>query len=502
MRRRPPVDGAVALSLERMVGIEEIDPSSATMTVRAGTPLQAVQQAADEAGFFFPLDLGARGSCAIGGNLVHQCRRQPRHPLRHDARHGARARGGAARRHRRHRLNKMIKNNAGYDLKHLFIGSEGTLGVITRVVLRLFPKPRCTMAALCALQDYRRGDRPAPRRAPALGPLLSAFEVMWPDYWRVTTDRAGVQPPLAGGHGLYVLVEAPGHRRGDRRTALRRPGSEALERGLLEDAAVAQSLAETQLSGRARRLRRIRPSLGPHMSLRHRSAVVAHGRLRRRLQGRACRTLPGCESVYYGHIGDGNLHLVSWVAGLPSSSSRRKRWTIIYGLVRDLGGTVSAEHGIGTRRSSSSAMRAASRDRADADPEAGARPRGSAQSRQGDLTGPHTPHFHIAHRQRRRIAYENHASRQLVTAACAALLGLSARARAPVKIASIVELSGAGATAGTNFENGVKLAVKEINAAGGILGRKIEYTSRRHAVATRGWRRRSRRRRSTTAPTS
>ena len=144
----------IALSLERLVGVEEIDAASATMTVRAGTPLEAVQQAADAAGFFCPLDLGARGSCAIGGNLSTNAggNRVIRYGMARDMVLGLEAvlaDGTVVT-----SLNKMMKNNAGYDLKHLFIGSEGTLGIITRAVLRLYPKPASTMVALCAVEDY------------------------------------------------------------------------------------------------------------------------------------------------------------------------------------------------------------------------------------------------------------------------------------------------------------------------------------------------------------
>jgi FAD/FMN-containing dehydrogenase len=209
-----PVAGAIALSLERLVGIEEIDPASCTMTVLAGTPLELVQRAADEAGFFFPLDLGARGSCAIGGNLSTNAggNRVIRYGMAREMTlgievvlpDGTLVTG----------LNKMLKNNAGYDLKHLFIGSEGTLGIITRVVLRVHPKPACTMVAMCALNDYAGVLELLAAARRDIGPLLSAFEVMWPDYWDVATRQVpGVRDPFeadAARYGAYVLIEALG----------------------------------------------------------------------------------------------------------------------------------------------------------------------------------------------------------------------------------------------------------------------------------------------------
>jgi FAD/FMN-containing dehydrogenase len=180
------------------------------MTVWAGTPLEAVQTAARNAGHYFALDLGARGSCAIGGNLSTNAggNRVIRYGMARELVLGLEVvlpDGTIVT-----SLNKMIKNNAGYDLKHLFIGSEGTLGIITRIVLRLHPQPQCTMAALCALPDYAAVVKLLGAARSGLGPLLSAFEVMWPDYWHVVTRRVGVRAPVGDGNGVYVLIEAQG----------------------------------------------------------------------------------------------------------------------------------------------------------------------------------------------------------------------------------------------------------------------------------------------------
>jgi FAD/FMN-containing dehydrogenase len=247
-------------------------------------------------------------------------------------------------------LNKLMKNNAGYDLKHLFIGSEGTLGIITRVVLRLFPKPRSTMAALCALKDYAAVIALLDAARSGLGPLLSAFEVMWPDYWDVITSRAGVKPPVAAGHGLYVLVEAQGTDESLDAPRFQSWLEELMERGLLVDAAVAQSLAQTQAFWRVRDIcAEFGQVLGPHISYDIGLAVARMDEFVTRCKAALADGIRGCESVYYGHIGDGNLHLVSWVTGLPVEQQPKEEMdTIIYGLVREMGGSVSAEHGIGT----------------------------------------------------------------------------------------------------------------------------------------------------------
>jgi len=345
-----PEPGWVALSLERMVGIEEVDAASATMTVRAGTPLETVQRAADDADMFFALDLGARGSCAIGGNLSTNAggNRVIRYGMMRDMVLGLEVvlpDGTIVT-----SLNKMLKNNAGYDLKQLFIGSEGTLGIVTRIVLRLFPKPGCTMSALCALPDYESVVKLLGAARRGLGPQLSAFEVMWPDYWQVVTERVGVRSPLEGRHGLYVLVEAQGTDEAIDGPRFQAWLEKLMEDGALADAALARSVADTQSFWALRdACAEFFGALGPHISYDVSLQLLDMDRYAQRCKAALLAAIPGCESVYYGHIGDGNLHLVSWVPGLPVEDQPKDEMDeVIYGLVREYGGSVSAEHGIGT----------------------------------------------------------------------------------------------------------------------------------------------------------
>jgi FAD/FMN-containing dehydrogenase len=348
------LDDEVALSLERLVGIEEIDPASATMTVLAGTPLEVVQQAAAAAGFFCPLDLGARGSCAIGGNLSTNAggNRVIRYGMARDMVLGLEAvlaDGTVVS-----SLNKMIKNNAGFDLKHIFIGSEGTLGIITRVVLRLFPKPSSTMVALCAAEDYATVLKLLTAARNGLGPMLSAFEVMWPDYWDMATQKVrGVRNPFAADgrrYGAYVLVEALG-------TDPARDGpnfeawlAQLLEDGTVPNAVVSQSLADEKAFWGVRDACAEFHQLWPgHLAYDIGLPVVNMDEYAVRCKAALSAQLPGCEAVFYGHIGDGNVHIVAYqngVAAQPKDAADE----IIYGLVREYGGTVSAEHGIGTMK--------------------------------------------------------------------------------------------------------------------------------------------------------
>jgi FAD/FMN-containing dehydrogenase len=344
-----PIAGAVALSLERLVGIEEIDPATATMTVRAGTPLEVIQRAADEAGFFVPLDLGARGSCSIGGNLGTNAggNRVIRYGMAREMVLGlevALADGTLMT-----SLNKMIKNNAGYDLKQLFIGSEGTLGVITRAVLKLQPRPGCTMAALCGVETYGEVLQLLGAARRGLGPLLSAFEVMWPDYWHAATVRVkGIRRPVEGEHGFYVLVEAQGLDE-----AIDAPRFQAwieaqFEAGIVADAAIARSRQDVLDFWRTRDAAgEFQTVLGPHCAFDIGLPVDRMDDFAVACRAGLDKDIPNMLSVYYGHIGDGNLHIVALSEGAneqPSGEINR----IVYETVRAFGGTISAEHGIGT----------------------------------------------------------------------------------------------------------------------------------------------------------
>ena len=182
-------DGALALSLERMNRIEAIDRLGATMTVEAGCVLQTACEAAEAEGLLFPLDLGARGSATIGGNIATNAggNRVIRYGMMRDLVLGLEAvlaDGTVVS-----SLNRLIKNNAGYDLKQLFIGSEGTLGIVTRAVLRLRPRPVSQNTAFAAVDRFEQLPRLLRHMERALGGALSAFEVMWADFYASSPRR-------------------------------------------------------------------------------------------------------------------------------------------------------------------------------------------------------------------------------------------------------------------------------------------------------------------------
>src|SRR5215472_11792782 len=205
-----PRAGDIVLSLERLAGIEEIDRAAATITVGAGTPLEQAQRAAEDAGFLLALDLGARGSCQVGGNLSTNAggNRVIRYGMAREQVLGLEvvlADGTILT-----SLNKMLKNNTGYDIKQLFIGAEGTLGLITRAVLRLHARPLSRATAFVALPAYTAVVTLLRRAQRELGEI-SAYEAMWGGFYDFIANHPTIKrKPLPDGHPFYALIEYSG----------------------------------------------------------------------------------------------------------------------------------------------------------------------------------------------------------------------------------------------------------------------------------------------------
>ncbi len=308
-----PSSGDVCLSLERMCGVESIDRASAAMTVRAGATLQQVQEAAASSGFEFSLDMGSRGSCQIGGVIATNAGgiRVIQSGTARDQVLGLEvvlADGTVL-----DSMNQMIKNNTGYDLKHWFIGSEGTLGVITRAVLRLRPPRKRVETALCALTDYAA----ALRLMSALRDGLSAFEVMWEEFFEFGARTS----PFNRRYPLYALVETTGSGLADRFD------------GIVADAVVAYSTAEVRALWK---IREATADFAERLDPLNFDVSLPIGRIGEFVD--ECRRLfPG--AFFFGHIGDSNLHVT--VDRNPSADHA------IYSLVERYRGSISAEHGIG-----------------------------------------------------------------------------------------------------------------------------------------------------------
>jgi FAD/FMN-containing dehydrogenase len=341
-----PREGEVALSLERMNGVEEIDSASATLTALAGTPLAVVQQAADDAGFLCGIDLGARGSCTIGGNIATNA--GGNQVLRY----------GMARRNTLglevvladgtvvRSLNKMLKNNAGYDWTQLFIGSEGTLGVVTRVVLSLQPKPAGIQTALCAVSSFEDAlsvlhgfERAHPGR-------LLVFEAMWREFMTVATGPCGLAPPFESEHEVTLLIDAD---MGDEATGAESFAhflGEQYERNLLKDAVVAQS---RQDRNRLWAYRESPYEYGRYFAQELRFDVsVPLARMSRAIESlrqSMSRQWPDAVYVFFGHVADSNIHVNVMMPDL--GAAKQGIQALVYDLVSELGGSISAEHGIG-----------------------------------------------------------------------------------------------------------------------------------------------------------
>ncbi|MGE0239419.1 MAG: FAD-binding oxidoreductase [Parvibaculaceae bacterium] len=331
-----------ALSLERLSGIEEIDAAAQTITVKAGTTLEAAQNAAAAQGFLLPIDLGARGSCQIGGNLSTNAGgiRVIRHGVTRDNVLGLEvvlADGTVLT-----MLNKMAKNNTGYDLRQLFIGAEGTLGVITRAVLRLRPLPQGRSTALLALAAYDDVVALLGRaRADLSG--LSAFEAMWRSYYRFNTEVEGLRL-FEHDPAFAVILETEG---ADHDMALQTFLEGALTDGLIADALVAQSEKERRAFWTVREglaMDRLLPSL---VNLDVSMAIGSLDTFATACAEALDRRFPGCHVSFYGHIGDSNVHVSVSVAGARQADLHEID-EIAYRLVARHGGSISAEHGIGT----------------------------------------------------------------------------------------------------------------------------------------------------------
>ncbi|MGI4855717.1 MAG: FAD-binding oxidoreductase [Janthinobacterium lividum] len=343
--------GEVALSLERMHAIEEIDTVSGTLTVQAGAILQRVQEAADAAGMLFALDLGARGSCTIGGNLATNAggNRVIKYGMARELVVGLEvvlADGTIIS-----DMHKMIKNNSGYDLKHLMIGSEGTLGVITRAVMRLLPKPAGVATAWCGLPDFAAVTRLLAHAQARCAGGVSAFEVMWPSYVDFVIDSVpGVRAPLDTRHAYYVLLESVGSDAGRHAEEFETMLGEMLEQGVVENAALATSVADANAFWAVRDAPAEFPVLLPQLIGFDISFPIADvGAFAAQCESMLHERWPGIRTLVYGHLGDGNLHLIAHIHDAPDGFPEAVD-AAVYALTRDWRGAVSAEHGIGAKK--------------------------------------------------------------------------------------------------------------------------------------------------------
>jgi FAD/FMN-containing dehydrogenase len=343
-----PIGPCVCISMERMRQILELDVAAATITVEAGVAMETVQKAADAADLFFPLDLGGRGSCQIGGNLSTNAggNRVLRFGMARDLVLGLEAvlADGTVI----DSLRKVMKNNTGYDLRQLFIGAEGTLGIITKVVLKLYPKAKSVCTGIMAVDDYPAVLDLLKRARGGFASQLTAFEVMWPDFYTLGTVGLGRKPPLEIGAGAYVLIETMGTHPESDQERFEAVIGEAMEAGVVKDAIIAQSQRESTM------LWDVRDSPGewskgvhwPQLGFDVSVPTGEIGPLADEIGALLRSRWPQLQVVFFGHVADGNLHVSVRMSGHDVPEIELEN--AVYSLMEKRRGSISAEHGIGS----------------------------------------------------------------------------------------------------------------------------------------------------------
>lgn len=345
------VAGAVAtpddviVSLERMQHIERIDELDGIAVVQAGAVLQTVQEHVARQGFLFPLDFGARGSATIGGATATNAGglNVLRYGMLRNLILGLEAvlADGTVI----SSMNQMLKNNTGYDLKQLFIGSEGTLGIVTRVVVKLYPLSTSRQTAMLAMDSFDAVAATLQSMRSGLAGTLSAFEVMWNDYYASMTSPGGHAPPLGREHAYYVLVEAEGSNPEADDVRFQSLLEKGLENGDIADAVLPKSDTERSALWAIREeFEPLLPAYLYDVSL----PIAAMTTYVERLGTAMAEWRDDAMAYVFGHIADGNLHI--FVTPHDDGAHHQRVDEAVYGSLRGLSGSVSAEHGIGKEK--------------------------------------------------------------------------------------------------------------------------------------------------------
>jgi FAD/FMN-containing dehydrogenase len=347
-----PTGGEVVIALTRLNRIRAVDADNNSITVEAGCTLHAVQQAAREIDRLFPLSLAAEGSATIGGNLATNAGgvQVLRYGTARELCLGLEVVLADGRIW--NGLRALRKDNTGYDLKHLFIGAEGTLGLITAATLKLFPRPRAHATAWVAVPDPAAAVSLLGRLRDAAGDNVTAFEIVGrPALELVLRHIPDARDPLAGKPAWQVLMELSGAR-DDLAVTLEQALQSAAEDGVVDDAAVASSEAQ------AAALWALRENVSEAqkiegVSIKHDIAVPVSriAEFIARADAALLAAFPQLRIVCFGHIGDGNLH---YNLSRPDAQSNAEFIArtgavnrIVHDLVHELGGSISAEHGLG-----------------------------------------------------------------------------------------------------------------------------------------------------------
>lgn len=338
----------IALSLEKMNQIEELDSTAHTMTVQAGVTMQQAQEAAESGGLFFPVDIGARGNCMLGGNVATNAggTKVIRYGMMRDSVLGLEAvlADGTII----SSMNRYIKNNSGFDLKHLFIGTEGVLGIITRIVFRLVVKPRSHNVALLACGSFEDVVAILNKSKESLGSTLCGFEVMWANFYKKAVKPIGpLESPLPIDYPLYAIVESMGTNLQADDREFESEMSQIFEGDLALDGVIAKSGKERDaiwaIRGQVEWL--VAEALNFDVSLR--SADV--GQYVSEVSDRIEKDVPNVLVAAFGHLGDNNIHISVLADGCKTVHSQviEKH---VYESLLPFDGAISAEHGIGLEK--------------------------------------------------------------------------------------------------------------------------------------------------------
>jgi len=342
--------GQIAISSERMTLIEEVDEVGRTISVQAGVPLEKVQEEAEKYNLMLPVDLGARGSCTIGGNISTNAGGNMviKYGMMRDSVLGLEA--VLADGQIVSSMNQMLKNNSGYDLKQLFIGTEGTLGFITRAVLRLREKPSSINTALVGLNSFEHVIKFLKYMDKGLGGNLSAYEVMWKNFYEVvTSSKSDHTPPLPLSNSYYVIVETMGADQEKDSVLFEKLLEKALESNIIQDAVVPHSESERA------KLWSIRDDVEQHyqngpVKMFDVSMPVSYmERYVEEVNKNFAVNWKEYKCVVFGHVGDGNLHIIGGV-GSDDKKATKLMETCIYDPLKSIKGAISAEHGIGLEK--------------------------------------------------------------------------------------------------------------------------------------------------------
>ncbi|WP_233889586.1 FAD-binding oxidoreductase [Paraburkholderia flagellata] len=346
----------VVLSMTRMNAIRQVDPLNNTMTVEAGALLATIQQAAEDVNRYFPLSLGSEGSCTIGGNLATN------------------AGGIAVLRYGNTRelalglevvlpdgriwngLRGLRKDNTGYDLRDMFIGSEGTLGVITAAVLKLFPRPKARACAWVGTHDIRALVHLLELMQANCADRLVAFEMMSAESLQLVLDHVtDTRSPLEGRHAYHALIEVADTRETGLSDMLQDALQDAMDTNLIDDAVLGASLAQRQAFWKIREgISQAQPRAGK--AIKHDIALPISALPD--FVGAAEHAVRGVQAsahiVNFGHVGDGNLHfnilMPSDTSAEAMADATQRFNRVVHDLVVEANGSISAEHGVGQLR--------------------------------------------------------------------------------------------------------------------------------------------------------